>query len=459
MARASTLVALLLAAGLCRAADARMLVVSPQDDHGAPLEYPWELPSDAGGATLLTWDHVEELAPVIVAGAVLDEACDARSEPSIDDALDEALRLMTGLDAEAAVGLLEDLVGELPCLTEPVSSFLLADIYYHQAAAWAFLGDEDRARGAMQRAVAIEPTLEPDEGLPGKINTMLYEERAERRLVIGVRIRTDDELVYRIDGLEGAREFAVHGVGLLQWREGDRWRSALLRDPGEEVVIGTPTWLEGNLERGGDPFLPDLAAALGDALYHPLRIDQALFWAGGDDALVWDALDRACHWDGDESYGDPDDWDTPDAPPPVTHDDHFRLVAGGGLTYLYSFPWGAVGAEMSILIYKRFSFGLGLDLANSLSEFNVKPMLPLLHVGPRVRLGPRDASAQPWVGAAFRAGLENRDGVNVGILGGSAQIGVDLVPVKHFLLRAVVEGGFIEQQGHVHAKIAVGFGV
>ncbi len=436
-----------------------MLVVSPSDEHGAPLEYPWELPSDAGGATLLTWSHVEELAPVVVAGARLDESCDAYDEPSIDDALDEALRLMTALDAGAAVELLDDLVGELPCLTEPVSSFLLADIYYHKAAALAFQGDEAGARQAMQRAVAIEPTLEPDEGLPGKINTMLYEERAERRLVVGVRVRTGGELVYRIDGLEGAREFAVHGIGLLQWRDGDRWRSALLGDPDDEVVIGTPAWLEQHMEREGDPFLPDLAAALGDALYHPLRIDQALFWAGGEDALVWDALDRACHWDGDESYQDPDEWDEPDPAPVVGYDDHFRLVVGGGLTYLYSFPWGCVGAEMSVLIYKRFAFGLGVDLANSLSEFNVRPLLPLLHVGPRVRLGPRDAKAQPWIGAAFRAGLENRDGVNVGILGGSAQIGVDLVPVKHFLLRAVVEGGFIEQQGHVHAKIAVGFGV
>ncbi len=440
-------------------AGARIGVISPVGEDGIPLEYPDELPEDSGEVLPLTWSFVVEQVPLVVAGATLDRECPSGISPVIDDVVDEALKLMTGLDAEAAVDLLDELQDDLPCLDEPVTSPELADIYYYRAAALAFLGEDESARWSMRSAVAIEPSLSPDQNLPGKINTWLKEEQARGRDVVSVRLRVPIEMTVRIDGQGEEPELAVDGLGLIQWEDArGRWSSALLRDVGDSVVVSTVEGVQERLQHRDDPMVLPLAAALGEALYHPMRIDQALLWDGGDGVVLWDSLEREARWfeetprvrgggsSRDGSKGD--------------RDDHFRFVLVGGVAHFDSFPYATAGADCTILLYGRLALALGADAAFPLTEFQERRTVPIFHSGLRLRLGPLAIKAHPFLGLAFRGGIkEEHAGKPTAMLGGSATVGVDLRPMKHMVIRIAVDGGFLDQRGLVHARIGFGFGI
>jgi len=445
-----------------------MAVVAPADDQGAPLEYPGELPPSPGGLVPLTWSHVAELVPLVVAGAEVVRGCERRQPLNIDDEVDEALRLMTSLDAEGAVDLLDGVVEDLPCLIYPASPSELADIFYYKAAALAFAGDEEGARRAMTRAVAVDPALEPDDALPGKINTFLREEKEAYREVIEVRQRAPKEFEIRLDGRGESLELAEGGVGLLQWQTGDgEWQSALLDDIREPLILGTPIGLEVRMGYPDDPLLLPLAEALGSALVEPMVVEQAVFWDGGDSALLWEQDTGFARWIDDvpTSRSGRGSGGSAGGGPKVRRDDHFRLTVGGGLTHFDSFPLAAAGADLSILLYKRLAFGLGGSAQFPLTEFireQEKALLQgLFHVGLRLRLGPREIPVHPWVGLNFCGGLvrENYDDALTGRLGGAAVVGADFMPTRHFIIRVTVEGGFLERSGFVHATIGLGFGV
>ena len=453
---------------LCTSAQARLAVVTPADDQGAPLEYPGELPPSAGGVVPLTWSHVAELVPLVVAGAEVVRGCERRLPIVVDDEVDEALRLMTSLDAEGAVELLDGLVEDLPCLDYAIASSELADIFYYKAAALAFAGDEDGARDAMTRAVAVAPALEPDEALPGKINTILREEKEELRQIIEVRQRAPKEFEIRLDGRSESPELAVGGVGLLQWRDGDgEWQSAVLQDIREPLILGTPIGIEVRLEYPDDPLLLPLAEALGSALVEPMMVEQAVFWDGGDQALLWESDTGFARWLDDDlpitSSGTSSTGGT--GGPRVRRDDHLRLTVGGGLTHFDSFPLAAVGGDLSILIYGRLLIALGGCAQFPLTEFikeQEKALLQgLFHTGLRLRLGPLAIPVHPWLGLNFCGGLvrEHYDDALTSRFGGAAVVGADFMPTRHFIIRVTVEGGFLERSGFVHATIGVGFGV
>jgi len=380
-------------------ASARIGVISPVGDDGIPLQYPGELPPDSGEVLPLTWSFVGEQVPLVVAGAVLNRECPSVESPSIDDVVDEALKLMTGLDAEAAVDRLDELLDELPCLDEPATSAELADIYYYRAAALAFMGEDEAARWAMRSAVAIEPALTPDQNLPGKINTWLKEEQAYGREVIGVRLRVPEEMTVLIDGQGEEPELAVDGLGLIQWQDGyGRWCSALLEDVGASVVVSTPLAVQVRLQFPDDPLVLPLAAALGEALYHPMRIDQALLWDGEDGVVLWDSLEREARWaeevprtrrSGASSRGTSDE--------KAQRDDHFRFALMGGVAHFDSFPYVTAGADCTILLYGRLSFALGGDAAFPLTEFQERRTVPIFHTGLRLRLGPLAIKAHPFL--------------------------------------------------------------
>lgn len=443
-------------------AAARTAVVAPADDHGAPLDYLGDLPHHAGGLVPLTWSHVAELVPLVVAGATVDDSCPRYTPPDIDGTVDEALRRMTALDPEGAVDLLDLLVFDLPCLDEPASSVQLADIFYYRSAALAFMGDDDGSRRAMRRAVAVEPSLEPDENLPGKINTMLAEEKAFQRDVIAVRLRTPKGFEVRIDGQKKSRELAVDGLGLLQWQTGDgAWQSALLRDIDDEIVLGTPIGIQVRLQYRDDPFVLPLATALGEALREPMMVEQAVFWDGGERAVWWDDLGGSARWLDED-------------PPPIRsgggerdpgraksgRDDHLRVVFGGGISHYDSFPYATAGTDISILLYRRLSTALGANATFPLSDFVPNQVMPLFYLGLRLRLGPLEIPVHPWLGLSFCGSVkEENEGVPYGLLGGALSVGVDLSPVKHLVIRLGVQGGFLEQSGYVHATMGVGFGV
>ncbi len=510
------------------AAGARLAVVVPEDGRGGTLEYRGDLPPDPEGTVTFGWSYVADLVPLIVVGAELDDACDARHSPVIDDEVDEALRLMTGLEAERAVVLLDRLSSDLPCLDQPASSAELADIFYYRSAALAFLGEDKAARASMRRAVAIEPALEPDENLPETINDMLAEERSQRATTVQIRLRLGDMEV-RLDGRDRVRELAEDGLGLLQWKVEGRWHTARLRDLRDTVVVATPLGMADRLQHAEDPQLLLLAAALGDALHEPLRIDRAVFWDGREGALLWDPGADETRWlgrhaargkrgdgrgrplldgpdggsdpvrdpvrDPDDGGGLPDldepdpdgfDWedpylpdlDEPDDPrgdddrdpdrdpdpPPIEprgseRDDRLRWTFGGGFMYLNPHPYALAGTDVGILLYGRLSLSIRADLGIPVVSSQRVRSMPLFGTGLRLRLGPRGAHVNPWLGLSFKGGVENLAGVLMGRTGASFEVGLDLVPARHLILRIAVDGGFLEQRGQVHAKIAVGFGV
>ncbi len=441
-------------------AHARIGVITPVGDDGVPLEFPDDLPEDSGEVLPLTWSFVGEQVPLVVAGARLNQDCPGGTSPVIDDVVDEALRLMTGLDAETAVDVLDELVDELPCLEEPVSSPEIADIFYYKAAALAFLGEDESARWAMRTAVAVEPSLSPDENLPGKINTWLKEEQARGRDVIGVRLRVPAEMTVLVDGQSEEPELSLDGLGLIQWQTADgRWRSGVLEDVREPLVVSTPLGVQVRLEFPDDPYVLPLAAALGEALYHPMRIDQALFWDGGDGAVVWDSLDRQARWMDDEAGAGGTTRPRPDDAF-SQRDDHFRFALMGGVAHFDSFPYVTAGADCTILLYGRLSFALGGDAAFPLTEFQDRRTVPIFHTGFRLRLGPLAMKAHPFLGVSFRGGIkEEVAGKPTAMLGGSATVGVDLRPMKHMVIRIAVDGGILDRRGLVHARIGFGFGI
>lgn len=525
----TTTILLALAAFLSpRPAMARLAVVVPEDGRGETQEYRGELPSDPEGTVTFGWSYVADLVPLIVVGAELDDACDARYPPVLDDAVDEALKLMTGLEAERAVALLDRLISDLPCLDQPASSAELADIFYYRSTALAFLGEDKAARASMRRAVAIEPALEPDQNLPETINDMLAEERAVRARTVQIRLRLDDMEV-RLDGRDGVRELAEDGLGLLQWQVDGRWHTARLRDLRDTVVVATPPSMADRLQHPEDPQLLLLAAALGDALHEPLRIDRALFWDGGEGALLWDPSADETRWIGryaargkrgdgrgrpvmDEPDGgsdplrdpsrdpvdspglpdpdepDPDgfDWedpylpdlDEPDDPPPDDgrdpgrdddrppprssegeRNDRLRWTFGAGFMYLNPHPYVLAGTDIGILLYGRLSLAIRADAGFPVVASQRVRSMPLFGTGLRLRLGPRESHVNPWFGVSFRGAVENVAGILMGLTGASFEVGLDLVPARHLIVRIAVDGGFLEQRGQVHAKITVGFGV
>jgi len=265
-----------------------------------------------------------------------------------------------------------------------------------------------------------------------------------------------------IDGQGEEPELAVDGLGLLQWQDGyGRWCSALLEDVGASVVVSTPLAVQVRLQFPDDPLVLPLAAALGEALYHPMRIDQALLWDGEDGVVLWDSLEREARWaeevprtrrSGASSRGTSDE--------KAQRDDHFRFALMGGVAHFDSFPYVTAGADCTILLYGRLSFALGGDAAFPLTEFQERRTVPIFHTGLRLRLGPLAIKAHPFLGLAFRGGIkEEHAGTPTAMLGGSATVGVDLRPMKHMVIRIAVDGGFLDQRGLVHARIGFGFGI
>ncbi len=528
-------VAVLLVLSPAMAARARLAVVVPEDDRGTTLEYRGDLPPDPEGAVTFGWSYVADLAPLVVVGARLSDECESRHSPVIDDAVDEALRLMTGLEADKAVRLLDRLVDDVPCLDHPATSAELADIFYYRSAALAFLGEDKPARASMRRAVAIEPALEADENLPPTINQMLVDARSARPDLVNVRLRFGDDVEVRLDGREGARELARDGLGLLQWRVDGRWSTARLRDLEDTVVVATPAGVRERLQYPDDLLQLRLASALGDALAGPLHIDRAVFWDGRDGAMLWDPAADETRWlgrystrgrrgdgrgrpllddDGDRTPATadrkddpprstglpdlddpeddefPDDFEDPFLPdlddpprddpprddgrrddhgrrndggraktPKGPRDDRLRFTVGGGFMYLNPRPHALVVTDTGILIYGRLSLALRVDVGFPFAGYQRVTPLPLFGTGFRLRLGPRQSPVSPWLGLSFRGALENQNGLLMGLLGASAEVGVDFIPARHFIIRFAVDGGFLEQRGQVHAKIAVGFGV
>lgn len=135
------------------------------------------------------------------------------------------------------------------------------------------------------------------------------------------------------------------------------------------------------------------------------------------------------------------------------------MTVGGGFMYLNPYPHAMVVTDTGILIYGRLSVALRVDVAFPFAGYQRVSPLPIFGTGLRLRLGPRGSPVNPWLGLSFRGALEDQQGLLIGLLGASAEVGVDLVPTRHFIIRFAVDGGFLEQRGQVHAKIAVGFGV
>jgi len=467
--------ALLFACAMGGPASARIAVVTPGDDGGNPQPYPGTLPEWAGGALPLTWSYVEELQPLVVLGASPYDRCDEPEAPSVNVTVAQALQQMTALDAEGAIAELDALVADLPCLDQPATTRELARIYYYRGAALAFIGDGGKASAAMRRALAIDPDLRPDENLPPEINDILDEERDHDAKALPLQLRFPRDVEVRIDGEPAGDELALDALGLLQWREpGGTWQTVLLDDRRDEVLVATPAGIAGRMGKELDPHLHHLAAALGEALSRPLRVQGTLLYSGGDGAILWDAAAATTEWvmlsadlgddhhEGDGGRKPPRDhrFKPPRGPggkaakPPT---DSVRFAFGGGVMYVHPFPYASASFDATVRIYRALCLAAGADLGFPVTGYRDPVVLPLFHGG--LRLRPVSGRVQPWFGAVARLGMDDRPGA-VWLMGGiCGQLGLDIQLTDHFLIRVSGEGGFLYQQAQVHAKIGVVLGI
>lgn len=449
----SALLATLL--GMPLAASARVAVVTPADDQEAPRPFPYPLPEGHSGTLPLSWTYVAELVPLVATGATAQDACDRDEVPSTNVVVAQAMQLMAAMDIEGAVDLLDDLLEDLPCLRVPISARELARVYYYRGAALAFLGEFDGAAAAMGQALAVDRDLEGDPNLPPEIDEIFEAERRARSSAktVPMALILPRGVEARLDGNVPEESIALAGAGLLQWELSDgSWRSVRLVEPSGEVVIGTTDGIRAHLE-SNEPEVARLASSLCESLATALRVDAVLLYDGTDGAMLWEGRGHTVEWldllalgePPDVGRSDPETPNRPDRPrtgggtkraiPPT---DSVRLAFGGGVSYLHPFPYATANLDGTFRVYRSLCIGLGVDLGFPVTGYRDPVLLPVLHGGLRLRFG---GKVHPFVGVAYRIGLDDRPGVTWAPMGVGLEIGLDIPMTKVLMLRVSGQGG------------------
>jgi len=444
------LVALL---GLPAVASARMAVVTSADAEGNPEPFPYALPEGHGGTVPLTWSYVGDLVPMVAAGATIDETCDEDTPPSINVVVAQAMQLMASMDIEGAVDSLDALLADLPCLVDPIQPKELARIYYYRGAALAFLGDFQYASASMAQALAVDEDLDGDPNLPPEIDELFDEQRRARSSdgYVPLTVLLPRGVEARLDGKEAGIRLDTRGAGLLQWEQGDgSWRSIRLVEPDSEVIVATTAGIRAHLA-DGDPEVGRVASSLSESISDALRVPSVLLYDGEDGALVWESRDRTTEWLDLLALGDAPDVRVSDGPgerrpdrsggkaklpPPPT--DTVRLAFGGGVFYLRPFPYATANIDGTVRLYRSLCLGVGVDLSFPVTGYRDLVILPVGHIGLRVRFG---GKVHPWLGLAYRIGLDDRPGVTWAPMGAGLELGVDIPMVKILMLRVSGQAG------------------
>jgi len=458
--RTAIAVALGLAAAIaCLPAYARLGVVTPVDDSGAPLSFPGSLPEGYGGFIPLSWTYVDELSPLLVHGATVVDSCDPAAEVSINATVAQSMQQMTDLDVEGAVASLDELVTNLPCLDQPASSRELARIFYYRGAALAFIGDARAAAASMRRALALDPDLPPDENLPREINDIFKAQGRRKPSDLYIGYWMPEGVAVRVDGQERPGSILGGSLGFFQYQlPSGTWKSFLLQDMQDITLVGTPLGILAHLPEV-DPPVARLSTLLGAALAEPLKVDGVLFWGGEDAALLWDAQSNTTEWI--DLEGDPLAIDSaPQRParpkvnvrPPT---DRVRIAFAGGVYYIHPYPYAGPCIDANFRIYRGLSIGLGVDLGFPLTGYHKTVVFPSGHLGARYTF---DAgTVHPWVGLGARLAFDDRPGRVWAMVGIVGEAGLDIPLVSVLMLRIWGEGGVMLpfRQGTVHGKIGL----
>jgi len=440
-------------------ADARLGVVTPGDESGAPLAFPGTLPEGYGGFIPLSWAYVDELSPLLVHGATVIDSCDSEAGVSINVAVAQAMQQMTDLDVEGAVTSLDDLVAHLPCLDQPASARELARIFYYRGAALAFIGDSRASASSMRRALALDPELPPDENLPREINDIFKAQKRRRPADLYIGYWMPQGVAIRVDGQERPGSILEGSLGFFQWQQPDgSWRSLLLQDMQDITLVGTPMGILAHLPEV-DPPVARLSTLLGASLAEPLKVDGVLLWGGEQTALLWDSQSNSTEWldlEGEPLVATGTDHrpsrSKVTVKPPT---DRVRIAFSGGVHYIHPYPYAGPCVDANVRIYRGLSLALGVDLGFPLTSYHKTVALPTGHLGARYTF---DAgSVQPWVGLGARLGLDDRPGQIWAMVGIVGEAGLDIPLVSILMLRIWSEGGVMLpfRQGTVHGKIGL----
>ncbi len=452
---------------ICPPADARIAVVSPADENGAPIPFTGELPEGAGGFIPLTWSYTDELVPLLVTGAEVHEACEGDTAPSINVVVAQAMQLMTDLDLEGAVEELDRLVEELPCLTQPPTSRELARIFYYRGATLAFLGESEASADSMMRALAIDPELPPDANLPAEINDIFSEQRPKTVAERYMGYWLPEGTLVHVDGKEQPGSVPAGSMGLLQLQlPGGEWNTVLLEDMGDVTLIGTPSGVREHLSEV-EPPVARLAALLGEKIAHPFKVDGVLLWDGADSTLYWDASSNTTEWLGDDgevvATGDTGTTEEPTRkrertrprrrPEPLT--EGVRLAIGGGVVYVHPFPYGLASFDANVRLYRGLGLGVGVDLGFPATAYRKPVVLPMFHLGPRYTFNA--GKVHPWLGLSVRIALDDRPGVVWAMVGASGLFGLDFPLTSVLMLRVSGDAGvmFLFREFEAQGKISV----
>ena len=440
-------------------ANARLAVVTPADESGAPAAFPGELPEGYGGILPLTWAYVNELTPLLVHGATVVSTCDPDADVAINVTVAKAMQQMMDLDVEGAVSSLDDLVANLPCLDQPASARELARIFYYRGAALAFIGDSREAADSMRRALALDADLPADENLPREINDIFKAQNRRKPSELYIGYWMPEGVDVRLDGQDRPGSVRDGSLGFFQWQQSDgSWQSFLLQDMQDITLVGTPLGILGHLPEV-DPPVARLSTLLGDSLAEPLKVDGVLFWGGDETALLWDSLSNTTEWL--DLEGEPLDIATSNERParakaivkPPT--DRVRIAFAGGVYYIHPYPYAGPCIDINIRIYRGLSLGVGIDLGFPLTGYHKTVVIPSGHLGARYTFdaGP----VHPWIGLGARLALDDRPGQVWAMVGIVGEAGLDIPLVSVLMLRIWGEGGMMLpfRQGTVHGKIGL----
>ena len=401
----------------------------------------------------LSWSYVSDLVPMVAAGATVVEACDESEPPSINVIVAQSMQQMASMDIEGAVDGLDALLADLPCLDEPIQPLELARIYYYRGAALAFLGDFVGASASMGQALAVDDELDGDPNLPPEIDELFAEQRKARGSgsYVPLTLLLPRGTEARLDGKEADIRLDRAGAGLLQWEQLDgSWRSVLLGQPANEVIVATTEGIRAHLA-DGDPEVGRVASSLSESIADALRVQSVLLYDGADGAVVWESRERTTEWldllalsdAPDVRVGDGPGERRPDRsggsfklPPPPT--DTVRVAFGGGVFYLHPFPYATANIDGTFRLYRSLCLGVGVDLGFPVTGYRDPVILPVGHVGLRVRFG---GKVHPWFGLAYRIGMDDRPGVTWAPMGVGLEIGVDIPMTRILLLRVSGQGG------------------